>query len=105
MGVFRKEDVNMAEKIAVYPGTFDPMTMGHLDLIRRAAALYPRLVVAVAATSVKTGAMFDAESRMAMIREDVKKAGLGNAFPFQDPDQFGDASAGNFPAQVDSFFH
>ena len=38
----------MAEKIAVYPGTFDPMTLGHFDLIRRAAALYPQLVVAVA---------------------------------------------------------
>ena len=68
----------MAEKIAVYPGTFDPMTLGHFDLIRRAAALYPRLVVAVAATSVKTGAMFEANVRMAMIREDVKKAGLKN---------------------------
>ena len=68
----------MAEKIAVYPGTFDPMTLGHFDLIRRAAALYPRLVVAVAATSVKSGAMFEADVRMAMIREDVKKAGLKN---------------------------
>ena len=68
----------MAEKIAVYPGTFDPMTLGHFDLIRRAAALYSKLVVAVAATSVKSGAMFDAEARMTMIREDVKKAGLKN---------------------------
>ena len=68
----------MAEKIAVYPGTFDPMTLGHFDLIRRAAALYPRLVVAVAATSAKSGAMFEADVRMAMIREDVKKAGLKN---------------------------
>ena len=68
----------MAEKIAVYPGTFDPMTMGHFDLIRRAAALYSRLVVAVAATSVKSGAMFDAETRMEMIRDDVRKAGLAN---------------------------
>ena len=68
----------MSEKIAVYPGTFDPMTMGHFDLIRRAAALYGRLVVAVAATSVKAGAMFDADVRMAMIREDVKQAGLRN---------------------------
>jgi pantetheine-phosphate adenylyltransferase len=68
----------MAEKIAVYPGTFDPMTMGHFDLIRRAAALYTKLVVAVAVTSAKTGAMFDADARMDMIREDVKKAGLKN---------------------------
>lgn len=68
----------MAEKIAVYPGTFDPMTSGHFDLIRRAASLYPKLVVAVAATSKKTGALFDCDDRMAMIREDVAKAGLQN---------------------------
>ena len=43
----------MAEKIAVYPGTFDPMTLGHFDLIQRAAKLYDRLIVAVAKTSTK----------------------------------------------------
>ena len=66
------------ERVAVYPGTFDPMTLGHFDLVKRAAALYDRLVVAVAATSAKQGAMFDGETRMAMIREDVEKAGLSN---------------------------
>ena len=54
------------------------MTLGHFDLIKRAAALYDRLVVAVAATSVKQGAMFDCDARMSMIREDVEKAGLAN---------------------------
>lgn len=68
----------MSEKIAVYPGTFDPMTLGHFDLIKRAAGLYDRLVVAVAATSVKNGALFDAAHRVDMIREDVKTAGLDN---------------------------
>lgn len=68
----------MAEKTAVYPGTFDPMTMGHFDLIRRASSLYSRLVVAVAATSSKVGAMFGGDERIAMIREDVEKAGLKN---------------------------
>jgi pantetheine-phosphate adenylyltransferase len=68
----------MAEKTAVYPGTFDPMTRGHFDLIARAAKLYDRLVVAVAATSSKDGAMFSGEERLSMIREDVEKAGLGN---------------------------
>ena len=63
---------------AVYPGTFDPMTLGHFDLIQRAAKLYDRLVVAVAATSKKQGALFDAKTRMAMIREDVRRAGLEN---------------------------
>ena len=68
----------MAEKTAVYPGTFDPMTLGHFDLIKRAADLYDRLIVAVAATSTKNGALFDAEHRLSMIREDVEGAGLKN---------------------------
>lgn len=68
----------MAETVAVYPGTFDPMTRGHFDLICRAAKLYDRLIVAVAATSAKDGAMFPAEERLAMIREDVRAAALAN---------------------------
>lgn len=68
----------MAETTAVYPGTFDPMTRGHFDLIQRGAKLYDRLVVAVAATSSKEGAMFTGEERVAMIREDVEKAALEN---------------------------
>ena len=68
----------MAETTAVYPGTFDPMTKGHFDLIVRASSLYDRLVVAVAATSVKQGAMFDSAERLEMIREDVAKAGRAN---------------------------
>lgn len=63
---------------AVYPGTFDPMTRGHFDLITRSARLYDTLIVAVAATSSKEGAMFPAAERLAMIREDVEKSGLAN---------------------------
>src|SRR5574344_409453 len=68
----------MSETVAVYPGTFDPMTKGHFDLIVRAAKLYDRLIVAVALTTVKNGAIFSAEERQAMIREDAGKAGLKN---------------------------
>ena len=68
----------MAEKTAVYPGTFDPMTLGHFDLIKRAADLYDRLIVAVAATSRQDGAPFDAEQGLAMVREDEEGAGLKN---------------------------
>lgn len=68
----------MAERTAVYPGTFDPMTRGHFDLIERSSRLYDRLIVAVAATSSKEGAMFPAEDRLEMIREDVARAGLAN---------------------------
>ena len=69
---------NAVATTAVYPGTFDPMTLGHFDLIKRASGLYERLVVAVAATSKKQGALFNAEERLAMIREDVRKARLRN---------------------------
>ena len=75
-GIFDIISKIMAENIAVYPGTFDPMTRGHFDLITRAAKLYDKLIVAVAATSTKNGAMFSAEDRIAMIREDAEKAGL-----------------------------
>ena len=69
---------NATVTTAVYPGTFDPMTLGHFDLIKRASGLYERLVVAVAATSKKQGALFNADERLAMIREDVRKARLRN---------------------------
>ena len=68
----------MAERIAVYPGTFDPMTKGHFDLIVRGAKLYDKLIVAVAATSTKEKAMFSGPERLEMIREAAKKAGLDN---------------------------
>ena len=68
----------MDRKTAVYPGTFDPMTLGHFDIIRRSAKLFDRLVVAVAKTSVKKGAIFHARERLQMIREDVEAAGLRN---------------------------
>ena len=68
----------MADNTAVYPGTFDPMTKGHFDLIERAARLYGRLVVAVAATSSKERAMFSCAERVDMIREDVARASLAN---------------------------
>ena len=54
------------------------MTLGHFDLIRRAAKLYGRLIVAVAATSKKQGAMFGADERIAMIQEDVRRSRLKN---------------------------
>ena len=68
----------MAETTAVYPGTFDPMTLGHFDLIVRASKLYDRLFVAVAATSKKQGARFSGKERLGMIKEDVRRAGLEN---------------------------
>ena len=52
---------------AMYPGTFDPVTNGHLDLVRRAAKLFDRVVVAVAASPNKTP-MFTLDERISMAR-------------------------------------
>ncbi len=57
--------------IAVYPGTFDPMTLGHEDVVRRATQLFSRVIVAVAAGHHKK-AMFTLAERIDMAREVVK---------------------------------
>ncbi len=57
--------------IAVYPGTFDPITLGHEDVVRRATQLFDTLIVAVAAGHHKK-ALFSLEERMDMVREAVK---------------------------------
>lgn len=57
--------------IAIYPGTFDPMTLGHEDVVRRAIQLFDRVIVAVAAGHHKR-AMFSLEERMGMAREVVQ---------------------------------
>ena len=66
----------MAHEIAVYPGTFDPLTLGHLDLIERSAKVFKRVVVAVAATTSKAGTIFPLEERMALVRGAVAEAGV-----------------------------
>ena len=57
--------------IAIYPGTFDPMTLGHEDVVRRATQLFSHVIVAVAAGHHKK-ALFTVEERMTMAREAVK---------------------------------
>ena len=59
----------MSAFVVIYPGTFDPLTNGHLDLIARGAKLADELVIAVLRTSAKSGALFSAEEREAMLRE------------------------------------
>ena len=54
--------------IAVYPGTFDPITLGHEDVVRRAAQLFGKVIVAVAAGHHKK-TLFSLEERIAMVRE------------------------------------
>ncbi|NMM77711.1 pantetheine-phosphate adenylyltransferase [Acidovorax sp. SRB_14] len=57
--------------LAVYPGTFDPITLGHEDVVRRATQLFGRVIVAVAAGHHKK-TLFSLDERMDMVRESVK---------------------------------
>ena len=67
---------------AVYPGTFDPMTLGHEDLMRRASRLFDKLIVAVAAGHHKR-TMFNVDERMDMAREIAKPYGNIEVIPFR----------------------
>lgn len=58
-------------KIAIYPGSFDPITNGHLDVINRGRHIFDKVVVAVARNSAKTP-LFTAEERVELIRENVR---------------------------------
>jgi pantetheine-phosphate adenylyltransferase len=58
----------MKQRPAIYPGTFDPITYGHIDVVNRAAAMFPRLIILVARNPVKAP-MFSDIDRIAMIRE------------------------------------
>jgi pantetheine-phosphate adenylyltransferase len=57
-------------KVAVYPGTFDPVTLGHLDIIRRGAHLVDKLVIGVT-TNPSKEPMFSVADRLAMVRREV----------------------------------
>jgi len=59
---------DLDERVAVYPGTFDPITMGHLDILNRALELFDRVIVAVARHPGKTP-LFSLDERLQMIRE------------------------------------
>ena len=59
-------------KTAIYPGTFDPITYGHLDVIERAAEIFEKVIVTIARNSAKEP-LFTEEERIAMARDAVKK--------------------------------
>jgi pantetheine-phosphate adenylyltransferase len=59
-------------KIAVYPGSFDPFTNGHLDVVERALGIFDRLIVGVLANPDKRSPLFSVEERVEMIEESLK---------------------------------
>lgn len=58
----------MSDRIAIYPGTFDPPTNGHVDIVQRAAKLFDKVVVAVGTNTAKK-TFFDDDERIALMRE------------------------------------
>ena len=60
----------MTERVGLYPGTFDPVTLGHMDIIRRGAKLVDKLVVGVT-TNASKSPMFTADERLAMVRRET----------------------------------
>ena len=58
-------------KIAIYPGSFDPITKGHLDVLETSAGIFDRVIIAVAKNSEKNG-FLPVEDRVKLIRESVK---------------------------------
>ncbi|SEH13584.1 Phosphopantetheine adenylyltransferase [Sphingopyxis sp. YR583] len=57
-------------RVGVYPGTFDPITLGHMDIIRRGAKLVDRLVIGVT-TNIAKSPLFDDDERIAMVKAEV----------------------------------
>ncbi len=67
----------MTERIGVYPGTFDPITLGHADIIRRGSKMVDRLIIGVT-TNASKNPMFSSEERMEMVTREVATLGLEN---------------------------
>jgi len=67
-----------SDRIGVYPGTFDPVTNGHIDIIRRAARIVDRLIVGVAVNAGK-GPLFSLDERAEMVRDEIAHMGDGVA--------------------------
>ena len=61
----------MSDKTAVYPGSFDPFTNGHLDVVERALGIFDRLIVAVAANPDKRQPLFSVDERVQLIKDAV----------------------------------
>ena len=66
------------KRVGLYPGTFDPVTLGHLDIIKRAVKLVDHLVIGVA-TNASKNPMFTLDERVAMVKAEAEKLAAGHA--------------------------
>jgi len=73
----------MRKRVAVYPGVFDPVHYGHLDVIQRGSRLVDRLVVAVGENPEKSPPLFDQIERVDLIKRSVKKFANVEVVPFK----------------------
>ena len=67
----------MTERIGLYPGSFDPITNGHMDIIRRSLKVVDKLIVGIA-VNVSKSEYFNTEERLQIIEEDIKNIGLSD---------------------------
>lgn len=65
-------------RIGIYPGSFDPMTIGHLDILKEASGLFDKVYIAVLRNSAKNP-VFSVKERTDMIKEVIRSEGIGNA--------------------------
>ena len=63
-------------KTALYPGSFDPVTRGHVDIIKRASKMYDRVIIGIFKNSIKTKAWFTDEEKSEMINEILEKENI-----------------------------
>jgi len=63
------------DNLAIYPGSFDPITNGHVDLVKRTLRVFDRVIVAIATNPGKDGSLFSLDERLEMVRQVFKDQG------------------------------
>jgi pantetheine-phosphate adenylyltransferase len=71
------------KRIAIYPGTFDPVTHGHIDIIRRALGIFDKLIVSVALSPAKNP-LFSVDQRVSFIQKGIKNLKNVEILPFDN---------------------
>ena len=66
--------MSQPHSVAVYPGTFDPITNGHLDVLRRALDIFPRVIVTIA-PNIRKNPLFSTDERIGFIRDALLRSG------------------------------